>query len=118
MCIRDSAHSLHFSEYFFHAADIACHAALDADKEGMLHILDVHQFQTFAAPAHHDISVQMLCTVNHIAHHCTCSGELACAAAVEHGVTQHIAVYEDGVEYTVYAVERTVLALSLIHIYL
>lgn len=48
----------------------------------------------------------VLCAVYDIGYNGTCGRKLSCSASVEHRITQYISVDEDGVEDTVYAVQR------------
>ena len=77
-----------------------------ADEEAALYIIDLQQVQFFLTPAHHDVSAFVLCAVYDIGYNGTCGRKLSCSASVEHGITQYISVDEDGVEDTVYAVQR------------
>ena len=52
--------------------------------------------------------MKMLGFIHHICHYCTGGRQLACPAAVEHGISQYISMDKNTVVHIIYTVQRII----------
>ena len=81
-------------------------ARFHSDQELSRDVVHRHLHGFLAGPAVFHSSSHVPCSVHDVSTHGAGCGKLARAAAVEHGVAQHISVHKDRVEHIIDAVKR------------